>query len=239
MLTMPLFGKHRKHSSSRPPHSFHSLASPLSATTLLATDSTINLCAASPPQRQGTTHFYPPPNPNLPYQPYSSPPVAAPAPALGPVQPSPPVLPYNQPVSYPPAPPEDPPKRPSPWQSCVNLSGSLSRTFHDAGDLAYDLHDHVIGSTKLTGLFDAISLKLNDIITSIDDGSFSGLENELVVALMQPVLRGGDAREHARSKDKKTVATTGVVSSNCFAKVYLYANSRLPPHLPPLKLYVI
>ncbi|KKA19128.1 hypothetical protein T310_6919 [Rasamsonia emersonii CBS 393.64] len=62
--------------------------------------------------------------------------------------------------------------------------------------------------------FDAVSLKLDNVITANDDGSFSGLESDLVVTHAQPVLRGGDARENNRrskDKDKKTAAATRVV----------------------------
>lgn len=63
-----------------------------------------------------------------------------------------------------------------------------------------------------------------------------------VVTHAQPVLRGGDAKEyrelHKPSKDRKSAtATTRVVSNNHFSRVYHYANSRMPAHLPPLKLY--
>lgn len=37
----------------------------------------------------------------------------------------------------------------------------------------------MIGSTNLEGLIDAVSLKLDNVITANDDGSFSGLESDL------------------------------------------------------------
>jgi hypothetical protein len=118
-----------------------------------------NLYTVPPPQ-QTTVHFYPAPAPypppNLPYQPYS--PYA-----------------YNQQISVPPPPPTGNPAK----QSCWSLSGSISQTLYDAGDLAYGLHDQITGSGKVTDVLDAVSLRFNDVITSMDDGSFSGKESDL------------------------------------------------------------
>ena len=51
------------------------------------------------------------------------------------------------------------------------------------------------------------------------------------------VARAG-SREASRAVDKTvSTAATSPKSTNVFAKVNLYANSRLPPWLPPLKLY--
>jgi hypothetical protein len=64
----------------------------------------------------------------------------------------------------------------------MNL-GALTQTLNDAGDLAYNLHDQIVGpgcsTQKWNGLFDAVSVKFNDVITSMDDETFSGQENDL------------------------------------------------------------
>ncbi|KAL1986129.1 hypothetical protein VTN96DRAFT_6781 [Rasamsonia emersonii] len=151
ILAMPLFApvvKLRKHSATSP--------TCLPPSTPLATCSTTNLSAAE--LNNNNTSFYhqsvpsgadascPPPsssNPEYQHQPYSAP--------SAPVQSTPPVYAYNQQVSQPSA-ASDEPKRHRPWQSCVHLPGSLSQTLHDAGDLAYEVHDQMIGSTNLEGL---------------------------------------------------------------------------------------
>ena len=40
------------------------------------------------------------------------------------------------------------------------------------------------------------------------------------------------------AKSVNGVITSAITSTNYFDKVYLYANSRLPPNLPPLRLYI-
>ncbi|KZL75054.1 lipase class 3 [Colletotrichum tofieldiae] len=58
--------------------------------------------------------------------------------------------------------------------------------------------------------------------------------------------KGGSGGAKKRSKEKQsssskvqsTAVTASVVSGNYFAKVELYANSRLPMNLPPLRLYM-
>ncbi|KAL9036116.1 MAG: hypothetical protein Q9214_006280 [Letrouitia sp. 1 TL-2023] len=86
-----------------------------------------------------------------------------------------------------------------------------------------------------------ISSKLDAVLTSIDGEAFSGDEREMCMATNiypePPSLRGGGGtaiRGVARAADKGI--TSAIVSINYFAKANLYANSRLPPYLPPLKL---
>ncbi|MCJ1438410.1 hypothetical protein MMC27_007798 [Xylographa pallens] len=90
---------------------------------------------------------------------------------------------------------------------------------------------------------DLISSKFNAVITSIDGEIFSGDERELIIyPTSDPGLRGGwgiTNREVSRAANKAiSTAVTRPKSSNYFAKVNLYANSRLPPHQPELKLYM-
>jgi hypothetical protein len=97
-------------------------------------------------------------------------------------------------------------------------------------------------------LCDLISSKFNTVITLIDGERFSGDERELVVyPPPQPMWQqeqqdsGYTDRDLFRGKSKGVVnnkISTALVSANYFAKVNLYANSRLPPNLPPMKLYV-
>ncbi|CZR61566.1 uncharacterized protein PAC_11463 [Phialocephala subalpina] len=93
-------------------------------------------------------------------------------------------------------------------------------------------------------LIDLISSKFDTIITQIDGERFSGDERELVVhAPPQPMLQQEQQTERGVSKGKSkgmvnNSVSSALTSTNYFAKVNLYANSRLPPNLPPLKLYV-
>ncbi|MCJ1404304.1 hypothetical protein MMC11_007529 [Xylographa trunciseda] len=90
---------------------------------------------------------------------------------------------------------------------------------------------------------DLISSKFNAVITSIDGEVFSGDERELIIyPTSDPSLRGGwgiSNREVSRTANKAiSAAVTSPKSSNYFAKVNLYANSKLPQYLPELKLYI-
>ncbi|KAF2751532.1 alpha/beta-hydrolase [Sporormia fimetaria CBS 119925] len=102
--------------------------------------------------------------------------------------------------------------------------------------------------TQGAALCDRISSKLDAIITSIDDDKFSGKENDLLLEdsttgdqlvsgqLLSPVMeeRGGQV-----APNPLYGGTGGVQKrSNHFSKVWLYSNSRLPPHLPPFKVYL-
>ncbi|KXG48461.1 Lipase, class 3 [Penicillium griseofulvum] len=79
---------------------------------------------------------------------------------------------------------------------------------------------------------EATSRLLDQVITSIDLGSFCGRENELIAACRIPSQ--SDEKKDRRSQRKEKKSTGSV---DYFSKVYLYANSRLPPHLTPLKFY--
>lgn len=87
-------------------------------------------------------------------------------------------------------------------------------------------------------LCDLISTKFDSVITSIDGEQFGGDEQELFIEDdVQSGLRGGwglGSRQVSRGANR--AITTAVVGTNYFAKVNLYANSKLPPNLPPLQL---
>ena len=87
-------------------------------------------------------------------------------------------------------------------------------------------------------LRDLISTKFDSVITSIDGERFGGDEQELFVQDdIQSGIRGGwGVGNRQVSRGANRAITTAVVGTNYFAKVNLYANSRLPPNLPPLQL---
>ena len=87
-------------------------------------------------------------------------------------------------------------------------------------------------------LRDIISTKFDSVITSIDGEQFGGDEQELCIQDdVQSGVRGGwgsGSRQVSRGANR--AITTAVIGTNYFAKVNLYANSKLPPNLPPLQL---
>ncbi|KAJ4369302.1 hypothetical protein N0V86_009133 [Didymella sp. IMI 355093] len=91
-------------------------------------------------------------------------------------------------------------------------------------------------------LCDVISSKFDAVITSIDDDKFSGKEEDLRVYENSQQRPSGSSPPPARPKDTAEgqvyEALGGNKGSNHFAKVWLYSNSRLPPHLPPFKVYL-
>ncbi|KAF2875151.1 Alpha/Beta hydrolase protein [Massariosphaeria phaeospora] len=91
-------------------------------------------------------------------------------------------------------------------------------------------------------LCDLISSRLDVIITSIDDERFSGEEQDLLYdnqaqdSRSTSTLQPPTARGHAANPVYSNAAPEK--GSNTFSKVWLYSNSRLPPHLPPFKVYL-
>ena len=99
---------------------------------------------------------------------------------------------------------------------------------------------------QATPLCDLITSKFDAVITLIDGERFSGDVRELAVFTPpQPMWQqeqqasGYTDREVVKGKSKGMVnnsVSTALTSTNYFSKVNLYANSRLPPNLPPMKL---
>jgi hypothetical protein len=99
-------------------------------------------------------------------------------------------------------------------------------------------------------LYKLISSKLDAVVTLIDGEKFSGDEKDLWVS--QPpatqnqerqvvAARKDTVKERPKGKLKDETSgpiATAIVNTNYFAKVGLYANSKLPADLPPVKLYV-
>lgn len=100
-------------------------------------------------------------------------------------------------------------------------------------------------------LYDQIQSKFNDVMTSIDCEHFTGNEKALFQyhatstssnvtppTPSPPVDRGQVKKRGKRDapKGQTTAVASSLISGGYFAKVELYANSRLPMDLPPLKL---
>lgn len=97
-------------------------------------------------------------------------------------------------------------------------------------------------------LCDIISSKFDAVVTCIDDQKFSGKEQDLIIyddddePQPQPQL-SRKSSQPSHGKEGRLVenfyeASQGKKGSNYFSKVWLYSNSRLPPHLPPFKVYM-
>lgn len=106
-----------------------------------------------------------------------------------------------------------------------------------------------------TAALDQICTRFNDIMTLIDRERYCGNEKELFICQPSSNSSSSDvgSRGHLTAKPKKsqagrkdrdhpkgqtTAVAATVISGSYFAKVELYANSRLPMNLPPLKLYI-
>ncbi|KAG8531430.1 uncharacterized protein KY384_003059 [Bacidia gigantensis] len=120
---------------------------------------------------------------------------------------------------------------------CQHDSSSLSSVYPISSTLIKAHDDSFLGTFNHT-----ISSKLDEVLTAIDEETFTGEERDLVIP-NEPAtsLRGGG---HFFSKKSSATAaadraiTSTIATSNVFAKATLYANSKLPLHLPPLQLYL-
>ncbi|KAF2736203.1 alpha/beta-hydrolase [Polyplosphaeria fusca] len=94
-------------------------------------------------------------------------------------------------------------------------------------------------------LCDILCGKLDAVITSIDGEKFSGQEQDLMV---DPNLEPSPSVSSVHSEFTRGFAPNPVYpstskamsqgrASNHFSKAWLYSNSRLPPHLPPFKVF--
>ncbi|KAJ5795944.1 uncharacterized protein N7518_004484 [Penicillium psychrosexuale] len=150
------------------------------------------------------------------------------------IQPQP-LYPFPGPASSSPPWNAHPPKL-SKWTSCTNLNQSMtslvSHTFEKTNATILDL-EHLVRQSLGGGanVKEATSRLLDQVITSIDLGSFCGRETELIAACKIP-HQSDEKKDRSKRKAKKPTR-----SVDYFSKVYLYANSRLPPHLTTLKFY--
>ncbi|KAI1458964.1 alpha/beta-hydrolase [Annulohypoxylon moriforme] len=106
-------------------------------------------------------------------------------------------------------------------------------------------------------MYDQICNSFSDVITLIDRDKYIGNENDLFMYQSHPIPsppiessqqvvlhKGSSKKSHKKEASKETSkAQTSAIASSLaargyFAKVELYANSKLPPNLPPLRLYI-
>ncbi|KAK4181512.1 Alpha/Beta hydrolase protein [Triangularia setosa] len=106
-------------------------------------------------------------------------------------------------------------------------------------------------------LLNQISNQFNDVLTMIDRDNYTSHEKEILAwqpdqlpqsqelvrvsesSLSEKSMHKPPKRSHKKDHPKgQTTAAATVVSGSIFSKVELYANSRLPMNLQPLKLYI-
>ncbi|KAI0157793.1 alpha/beta-hydrolase [Xylariaceae sp. FL1272] len=112
---------------------------------------------------------------------------------------------------------------------------------------------HGYGSQLLNqgaALYDQISSKFDDVMTLIDRDKYAGNETDLFMYNQQPtpvlpdispsppVTKGGQGKKNKKDSQKgqPSAVSTSLITSGYFAKVDLYANSRLPLDLPRLRV---
>ena len=125
-----------------------------------------------------------------------------------------------------------------PASSSLLLARPVSYSGHPVDDIFIEQQRPSPEAIAREALCDLISTKFDAVITSIDSEQFGGEEQELLIQDdVQSGIRGGwglGGRQVSRGANR--AISTAVVGTNYFAKANLYANSRLPPNLPPLQL---
>jgi hypothetical protein len=151
----------------------------------------------------------------------------------------------------------EPAKGPMQLTNCPHVNKAIDLTVKVVGKplqqtLTGDSKLHYAGAAMVNSthaLSETIASKFDCVISDMDGEKFSGSEAELAVEeeIDPTALRGGWAGAVTNFLPQSIMrpannAATSMVksrkSTNYFAKVNLYANSRLPPNLPPLNLYL-
>ena len=141
--------------------------------------------------------------------------------------------------------------------SMVNLAnevipGNLPQFFDDGLPRWHGYGSQLLNQSA--ALVDQISDRFNEVLTRIDGDRYAGHEKDLFTyqpGLVPPhgppsvvttdrVLPKKNKKDHTKDhpKGQTTAVAASVISGGYFAKVDMYANSRLPMNLPPLKLYI-
>ncbi|KAK5052517.1 hypothetical protein LTR84_002381 [Exophiala bonariae] len=114
------------------------------------------------------------------------------------------------------------------------------------------VYSHSVPPATAFDLHARIGDKLDDVISLMDQGEFSGNERELAITLPDsPVLAYSQPRTHdrdgrranhqannKRTNNKKPQQSKQSNQVNVFDKLQYYMNSRLPASLPPLRVYM-
>ncbi|KAL2008442.1 hypothetical protein VTN00DRAFT_6636 [Thermoascus crustaceus] len=107
-------------------------------------------------------------------------------------------------------------------------------------DVTMEITDHAIDKVE-DKVFEYVqegknvfSKKVDEVITAMDEGLFRHEWDETDVYPTESSMHGRDEHGHNKPSNRKNTQTA---QTNYFSKVHLYANSRLPPDLPPLKIH--
>jgi Lipase (class 3) len=195
-------------------------------------------------------HNAPPPR-QLPYQkqmvPYRYPPAQAPAHASSPHL-------AHHPTPVPPMPLTKTSGQHHKWSSCNHLPNTIVGPCKVVNATVNRTTEYL---NRGAALYDQVASRFNDVISLMDEETFAGNEQDLRLTYYQsppssppqlaahPVRNGGTskalvpARKHVASRSTDCPITQkALTTTNVFAKANMYANSRLPPDLPPLQVYM-
>ncbi|KAJ6090330.1 hypothetical protein N7486_009145 [Penicillium sp. IBT 16267x] len=125
------------------------------------------------------------------------------------------------------------------WTSYSKMNQSVSNIMSQATEKA---HATIVDLERLVlqcvggapNPQEPASRLLDQVLTSIDAGIFCGRENDLLAACSLP-FRSDPKKKNRR--ETRTAKEKPSGSVDYFSKVYLYANSRMPPDLPVLRFY--
>ncbi|ORY71017.1 Alpha/Beta hydrolase protein [Pseudomassariella vexata] len=133
------------------------------------------------------------------------------------------------------------------------VSGNVVHQVFDDGLPSWHCHASQL-LNQGAAMYDQIQSRFNDVMTLIDRDRLLGNEKELFtyqslpaatppssVASQPPTLEKHTPKKSGKKdapKGQTTAVASSLISGGYFAKVELYANSRLPMNLPPLRLYI-
>ncbi|KAF2026937.1 alpha/beta-hydrolase [Setomelanomma holmii] len=133
-------------------------------------------------------------------------------------------------------------------KSCADLRNGTCQTASKITNNYIERPTHAVAMKSMqalchgAALCDIISSKFDAVINSIDGERFSGQEQDLLIYenshKTSPSSSPPPAEPRGQAHNPAHAMCGGDRGSNHFSKVWLYSNSRLPPHLPPFKVYM-
>lgn len=140
---------------------------------------------------------------------------------------------------------------PQPWHQPVIPDSWIDPTFLDNQMVLHNDMKQIQDDVDQ----EAIDFQLSQLLTMIDEGIYAGTDKDLVIDLPSPESLPDEMITSTRSLDRSlarfdipnTKAPNRTISNqprtrnrsiNILSKVSYYSNSRLPPDLPPLRVYM-
>ncbi|QDS74939.1 hypothetical protein FKW77_004483 [Venturia effusa] len=118
-------------------------------------------------------------------------------------------------------------------QSLLHIPSAVTGGLHKASQSVTNLNARYLAQGA--ALYDRMSSKLDTVITCMDEERFSGDERDLRLVESQGVYRD---ESRNISQTLSVPGSNSSSSTNHFSKVWSYSNARLPPYLPPFKVYI-